>query len=127
MNVKPCYVVGASIGRCLLESEADPRADPALASRLAELVAHALRAGAREVSLLDVHATEIERWVLVAGEVSTVSTLHRAWAPASDCLHGGACTSRNPWLCHHDGLRFRAGYDERQWRCMCGPCHAETF
>jgi hypothetical protein len=47
----------------------------------------------------------------------------KVWKPARDCLHDGTCSSRNGWLCHHDGLHFRAGYESRQWRCFCGPCH----
>ena len=47
----------------------------------------------------------------------------KVWKPARDCRHDGTCSSRNGWLCHHDGLHFRAGYESRQWRCFCRPCH----
>lgn len=46
-----------------------------------------------------------------------------AWAPAPGCTHGGTCTSRNPWLCHADDLRPRAGYDTPQPWCSCTACH----
>jgi hypothetical protein len=47
----------------------------------------------------------------------------KVWKPAPDCLHDGACSSPDGWLCHRDGLHFRTGYELRQWRCACGPCH----
>jgi hypothetical protein len=46
------------------------------------------------------------------------------WTPARDCLHEGTCSSPDEWLCcHQDALNFRPGYEARQWRCHCGPCH----
>jgi len=46
------------------------------------------------------------------------------FAPARNCLHGGACSAGSRWACtQHDALTSREGFERPQWRCACGPCH----
>jgi len=48
----------------------------------------------------------------------------KAFEPARDCLHEGACSARSQWACtQHDSLTSREGFERPKWRCACGPCH----